>query len=96
MLQGSSSSKAGQGSPPFSASRTIPLPLVSVPPPQVALHLVHEDQSSTLQSAGGKDIVKPDEIVIVARIKMMIMVIIREAFENYLADFSVKGKGVTD
>ena len=55
VLQGSSSSKAGQGVPPFSASWTTPLPLVMVPPLQVVLHLVHEDQSSTSQSAGGID-----------------------------------------
>ena len=54
VLQGSSSSKAGQTAPPFSASWTTPLPLVLVPPPQVALQSDHEDQSSTLQSTAGK------------------------------------------
>ena len=54
VLQDSSSSKVGQTAPPFSASCTTPLPLVLVPPPQVALQSDHEDQSSTLQSTGGK------------------------------------------
>ena len=50
VLQGSSSSKAGQTAPPLSASRTTPLPLVLVPPPQVVLQSDHSDQSSTSQS----------------------------------------------
>ena len=50
VLQGSSSSKAAQTSPPFSASRTTLLPLVLVPSPQVTLQSDHEDQSSTSQS----------------------------------------------
>ena len=48
MLQASFSSKAGQAYPPFSAPWTTPLPLVLVPPPQVALHLVHVDQNCCL------------------------------------------------
>ena len=51
VLQDSSSSRSWQAAPPFSGSWTTFLSLVLVPPPpQVALHLLHKDQSSTPQS----------------------------------------------
>ena len=50
VLQDSSSSRSWQAAPPFSASWTTFLSLVLVPPPQVALHSLHKDQSSTSQS----------------------------------------------
>ena len=72
VLQNSSCSKAGQTAPPFSASRTIPLPLVLVSPPQVALQSDHDDQSSTSQSTGMvENTLKADEIVMMADIMMV-------------------------